>query len=106
MKRSILLTMLLTLFAALTISAAEPWQLSFSRKTSPCFKSKGVYSQFTSPLIELDENEIDKARQRADFEMKKRAALDAQRRYAEAQAEIEKNKAAIEAQGYKVVSFE
>ncbi len=55
-------------------------------------------SEFAEPLVELDENEIDKARQRADFEMKKRAALDAQRRYAEAQAEIEKNKAENEAQ--------
>ena len=55
MRRSILITMLCALFAVLTVSAAEPWQFSFSRETSPCFKSKGVYSQFTSPLIELDE---------------------------------------------------
>ena len=47
--------MLLTLFTALTVSAAEPWQYSFSKETSPAFKNKGVYSQFTSPLIELDE---------------------------------------------------
>ncbi|MBR2607060.1 MAG: hypothetical protein IKC70_03925 [Bacteroidaceae bacterium] len=55
MRRSILLTMLFTLFTALTVGAAEPWQYSFSKETSPCFKNKGVYSQFTSPLIELDE---------------------------------------------------
>ena len=47
--------MLFTLFTALTVSAAEPWQYSFKKETSPCFKNKGVYSQFTSPLIELDE---------------------------------------------------
>ena len=60
------------------------------------FEPEGI-NEFAEPLIELDENEIDKARQRADFEMKKRAALDAQRRYAEAQAEIEKHKAETEA---------
>ena len=55
MRRSILLTMLFTLFTVLTVGAAEPWQYSFKKETSPCFKNKGVYSQFTSPLIELDE---------------------------------------------------
>ncbi|MBQ5663378.1 MAG: hypothetical protein IIV19_02990 [Bacteroidaceae bacterium] len=55
MRRSLLLTMLFTLFAALTVSASEPWQYSFSKETSPAFKNKGVYQQFTSPLIELDE---------------------------------------------------
>ena len=55
MRKSILLTMLCTLFAALTVSAAEPWQFSFSKETSEAFKNKGVYQQFTSPLIELDQ---------------------------------------------------
>lgn len=57
-------------------------------------------SEFAEPLTELDEDEIDKARQRADFEMKKRAALEAQRRYAEAQAEIERTKGEKAAKSY------
>lgn len=55
MRKSILFTMLCTLFAALSVSAAEPWQFSFSKETSTCFKNKGVYQQFISPMIELDE---------------------------------------------------
>ena len=55
MRKSLLITMLCTLFAALTVCAAEPWQYSFSMKTSSAFKNKGVYQQFTSPLIELGE---------------------------------------------------
>ena len=54
-------------------------------------------TEFAEPLTELDEDEIERARQRADFEMKKRATLEAQRRYAEAQAEIDKNRIENEA---------
>ena len=50
-------------------------------------------SEFAEPITELSEEEIEKARQRADFEMKKRAAIDAQKRYAEARAEIERRRA-------------
>ncbi len=55
MRKSLLLTALCALFAAFTAVAAEPWQFSFSKETSTAFKNKGVYQQFTSPLIELDE---------------------------------------------------
>lgn len=55
MRKSLLFTMLCTLFTALTVSAAEPWQFSFSQKTSTAFKNKGVYQSFTSPLCKLDE---------------------------------------------------
>ncbi len=54
-------------------------------------------NEFAEPLTTLNEDEVDKARQRADFEMKKKAALDAQRRYAEAQAEMQRVKAENEA---------
>lgn len=54
-------------------------------------------NEFAEPLLNLNEDEVDKARQRADFEMKKRAALNAQKRYAEAQAEIQRAKAENEA---------
>lgn len=53
MRKTIFVAMLYTLFAALTVSA-EDWQFSFSKETSGAFKNKGVYQQFTSPLIELD----------------------------------------------------
>ena len=66
----------------------RPSSKSYKEQKEP----EGI-SEFAEPLSELDEDEIDKARQRADFEMKKRAALEAQRRYAEAQAEIERVKA-------------
>ncbi len=45
-------------------------------------------SEFTEPVSEISEEEINKARQRADFEMKKRAALDAQRQYDAAKEEL------------------
>ena len=66
----------------------RPSSKSYKEQKEP----EGI-SEFAEPLSELDEDKIDKARQRADFEMKKRAALEAQRRYAEAQAEIERVKA-------------
>ena len=66
----------------------KPSSKSYKEQKEP----EGI-SEFAEPLTELDEDEIDKARQRADFEMKKRATLEAQRRYAEAQAEIERVKA-------------
>ena len=49
--------------------------------------------ELSDPIYDITEEDIEKARQRADFEMKKKAALDAQRRYDEARAEIEKAKA-------------
>ncbi len=66
----------------------KPSSKSYREQDEP----EGI-SEFAEPLTELDEDEIEKARQRADFEMKKRAALEAQKRYAEAQAEIERVKA-------------
>ncbi len=50
-------------------------------------------AEYTEPITELSEEDIEKARQRADFEMKKRAAIDAQRRYEQARAEMEREKA-------------
>ena len=55
MKRDILLSLLCTLFVAITVNAAEPWQFSFSKETSTAFKNKGAYQQFVSPLCELEE---------------------------------------------------
>ena len=55
MRKSILLSVLFALFSVLVVSAAEPWQFSFSKETSTCFKNKGVYSQFISPVCEIDE---------------------------------------------------
>ena len=54
MRKTIFIAMLYTLFATLTVSA-DDWQFSFSKETSEAFKNKGVYQQFTSPLIELDQ---------------------------------------------------
>lgn len=54
MRKTIFIAMLYTFFATLTVSA-DDWQFSFSKETSEAFKNKGVYQQFTSPLIELDQ---------------------------------------------------
>ena len=51
-------------------------------------ESEGI-REFNEPITEISEEDVEKARQKADFEMKKRAAMDAQRRYAEARAEEE-----------------
>ncbi len=45
--------------------------------------------EFSAPINEISEDEINKARQRADFEMKKKAAIEAQQRYREAMRESE-----------------
>ena len=50
-------------------------------------------SEFAEPITELNEEDIERARQRADFEMKKRAAIDAQRHYTEAREEMERQRA-------------
>ena len=43
--------------------------------------------EFSEPITRITEEDVEKARQRADFEMKKRAAMDASRRYEAARAE-------------------
>ena len=59
-----------------------------SSKASKATAEPEGISEITESLNDVSEEDIEKARQRADFEMKKRAALEAQKRYAEAQAEI------------------
>ncbi len=54
-------------------------------------------NEFSEPLTEINEDEINKARQRADFEMKKKASLDAQKRYREAAEEIKRSTAETQA---------
>lgn len=58
-------------------------------------KDEGI-SEFATPVSEITEEDVEKARQRADFEMKKRAALEAQRKYAEAQEELARERAKAE----------
>lgn len=75
----------------------EPFDIKINEKLSTKPSSKGAVtaakpegiSEIKRPVNDLDEDEIERARQRADFEMKKRAALEAQRRYDEARSEIQ-----------------
>ena len=77
----------------------EAFDLKLNQELMNKPSSKAAYSEpegiseFAEPITELSEEDIEKARHRADFEMRKRAALDAQKRYAEARAEIEREKA-------------
>ena len=70
-----------------------------SRAATEPKEPEGI-SEFTESINEITYEDVEKARQRADFEMKKRAAIDAQNRYAKAQAEIDRQRAerAAEAQ--------
>ncbi len=59
-----------------------------SKAQKSCNSDPEGIGEFAEPLYEISKEEIDKARERADFEMKKRAALDAQKRYNAARTEI------------------
>ncbi len=62
-----------------------------SSKTEKKAEEPEGISEFTEPLSRINPEDVEKARQRADFEMKKRATAEAQRLYAEArQAESER----------------
>ncbi len=80
-------------------SSFEAFDLKLNQELMNKPSSKGISSEpegiaeFAEPITELSEEDIEKARQRADFEMKKRAAVDAQKRYAEARAEMERRRA-------------
>ena len=50
-------------------------------------------NEYETSISDITAEDVEKARQRADFEMKKRAAIEAQERYAEAQAELARSKA-------------
>ena len=56
-------------------------------------KNIGIDELATASISDITEEDIERARQRADFEMKKRAAIDAQRRYAEAQEALARENA-------------
>ena len=62
-----------------------------SRAAAEAKEPEGI-SEFTESINEITYEDVEKARQRADFEMKKRAAIDAQNRYAKAQAEIDRER--------------
>ena len=57
-----------------------------SSKTEKQSKEPEGISEFTEPLTAVNPEDVEKARQRADFEMKKRATAEAQMLYAEAKA--------------------
>ncbi len=57
-----------------------------SSKTEKANAEPEGISEFTEPISTINPEDIEKARQRADFEMKKRATAEAQRIYAEARA--------------------
>ncbi len=67
-----------------------------SSKTSRERSEKPGISEITEPINEISEDDIQKARQRADFEMKKKAAIEAQERYRQAQKDLENTKTAVE----------
>lgn len=52
-------------------------------------RNSGI-NEFAKPIRTLSEEEIEKARQRADFEMKKKAAINAREQYESARAELER----------------
>ncbi len=54
-------------------------------------KDEGI-TELSSPINDITEDDIEKARMLADFEMKKKAALEAHRRYAEAKAAEERER--------------
>ena len=74
----------------------EPFDFKINEELSnrPSSKSSSMSSEpegineITRPINDITPEDVEKARQRADFEMKKRAAIEAQRRYAQAQDEI------------------
>ena len=78
----------------------EPFDFKLNEELSNKPSSKAMkekrepegISEITEPITELTYEEVEKARQRADFEMKKRAAIEAQRRYAAAEAEANRIK--------------
>ena len=61
-----------------------------SSKTVEIPKEDDGITEVATPINEVSHEDVEKARQRADFEMKKRAAIEAQNKYAAAQAEIER----------------
>ena len=80
----------------------DPFDLKLNRELTNKPSSKAVkdtpendegISEFATPVSEITAEAVEKARQRADFEMKKRAALEAQRKYAEAQEALAREKA-------------
>ena len=56
-----------------------------SSRTAPKIEDEGV-SEFSESISNITEKDIEMARRKADFEMRKQAALEAQRRYAEERA--------------------
>lgn len=79
-------------------SGFEPFDIKINEKLSTKLSSKGTataakpegISEIKRPLNDLDEDDIERARQRADFEMKKRVAIEAQRRYEEARGDLQR----------------
>ncbi len=90
-------------------SGFEPFDLKINEKLSTKPSSKGTVtaakpegiSEIKRPINDLDEDDIERARQRADFEMKKRAAIEAQRRYVAARDEIERKSEEIHTPTYE-----
>lgn len=88
-------------------SSFEAFDLKLNEELMNKPSSKGTVAEpegigeYAEPITELSEEDIEKARQRADFEMKKRAAIDAQKRYAEARAEMERQRAEREREDSK-----
>ncbi len=58
-----------------------------SSKTAPSVSERDGIIEHTAPVSNITEEDVRRARERADFEMKKKAAIEAQRRYREAMAE-------------------
>ncbi|MBE6644340.1 MAG: hypothetical protein E7612_03050 [Ruminococcaceae bacterium] len=67
-----------------------------SSKASKDIKRPEPVNEITVPITEITAEDVEKARQRADFEMKKKMAIEAQKRYAEAQANLNREKEAAQ----------
>ncbi len=65
---------------------------------APRIQENEPVSELVTPISEITEQDVENARRRADFEMKKRAAIEAQKRYKASQAEIARAKALAEAE--------
>ncbi len=73
----------------------EPFDLKINEELSNKKSSRSKepiepigINEFTESINNVTPEDVERARRRADFEMKKKAALEAQKRYAEEQAEI------------------
>ncbi len=78
----------------------EPFDFKLNEELSNKPSSKAMkanrepegISEITEPITEITYEDVEKARQRADFEMKKKMAIEAQKRYAAAEAEASRIK--------------